>query len=560
MSFANMKVRTRLFLGFVTAIALTAIVGLIGFTSTQRLAASIAILDKNGVKALQSLSEMQNALWELRFGISQYIAVPKPESRQKIIADSQKLFDSMDHGLQQFGSSELTPEAQAAFTGLKDVYSQYKAQRPGWFELMEAGKVDDAAEYRSKTILVTGAGTVKALEALVDIQTRSIADIQKSANATFAGTAAGISVITLISMVLSILAGYWITRSITRPLQQAVDVAKAVSNGDLTRHIEVKSSDETGQLLQALKNMNENLADIVTDVRRSTGSIGTAAQQVAAGSSDLSKRTEEQASSLEETASNMENLTVTVRQNAENAKQANQLAASASDVAVKGGQAVNDVVHTMASITASSKKIVDIISVIEGIAFQTNILALNAAVEAARAGEQGRGFAVVASEVRNLAQRSSAAAKEIKILIGDSVGKVDAGSRQVDQAGVTMDEIVTAVKRVTDIMAEILAASNEQSAGIEQVNQAILQMDEVTQQNAALVEEAAASAESMREQANELFSAVGVFKLEGAKKSVKSAVAKTVVTSQVSIAVAPHKNRRKLVNSKDNADSDWTEF
>ena len=260
-----------------------------------------------------------------------------------------------------------------------------------------------------------------------------------------------------------------------------------------------------GQLLQALKDMNASLGNIVGEVRSTTDSISTAAQEIAAGNSDLSQRTEEQASSLEETASSMEELTSTVKQNAENAKQANQLAANASDIAVKGGQAVNEVVQTMGSISASSKKIMDIISVIEGIAFQTNILALNAAVEAARAGEQGRGFAVVAAEVRNLAQRSAAAAKEITALIGDSVDKVDIGSRQVDQAGATMNEIVSAVKRVTDIMAEIAAASNEQSSGIEQVNQAIIQMDEVTQQNAALVEEAAAAAEAMQEQARALY-------------------------------------------------------
>jgi len=306
--------------------------------------------------------------------------------------------------------------------------------------------------------------------------------------------------------------------------------------------------------------MNENLGVIVNVVRNSTDMITTASREIATGNSDLSQRTEEQASSLEETASSMEELTSTVKQNAENAKHANQLAANASDIAVKGGQAVSEVVQTMASISASSRKITDIISVIEGISFQTNILALNAAVEAARAGEQGRGFAVVAAEVRNLAQRSAAAAKEIKTLIADSVGKVDAGSRQVDQAGATMSEIVIAVKRVTDIMAEIAAASEEQSAGIEEVNQAIVQMDNVTQQNAALVEEAAAAAEAMQEQAVTLMEAVSAFKLEGSKESVKSAAAKSVVTSQVSTPVAPYRKERKLVKSQENADSDWKEF
>jgi methyl-accepting chemotaxis protein len=315
-------------------------------------------------------------------------------------------------------------------------------------------------------------------------------------------------------LVLAIWMGISLIRAITRPLHEALRLASAVAQGDLTQRIEVKSRDEFGLLLQVLKDMNASLAGIVTDVRESTDAITTASHEIASGNADLSQRTEEQASNLEETASSMEELNSTVKQNAANAKQANQLAMNASDIAVKGGQAVNEVVHTMASISASSRKIMDIINVIEGIAFQTNILALNAAVEAARAGEQGRGFAVVASEVRHLAQRSAAAAKEIAILIDDSVDRVEIGSRQVDEAGVTMSEIVTAVKRVTDIMSEISAASNEQSAGIEQVNQAITQMDAATQQNAALVEEAAAAAETMEDQANSLFVAVSVFKLE----------------------------------------------
>ena len=371
------------------------------------------------------------------------------------------------------------------------------------------------------------------------------------------------------ALVLGTLTAWLIARSIIRPLHRAVEIASAVAQGDLTQHIEVKSRDETGQLLRALKDMNESLIGIVSGVRSSTDAITTGSQQVAAGNSDLSQRTEQQASSLEETASSMEQLASTVRQNAENAKQANQMAASASDIAVKGGLVVGEVVQTMASISTSSKKIVDIISVIEGIAFQTNILALNAAVEAARAGEQGRGFAVVATEVRNLAQRSAAAAKEIKTLIGDSVEKVDTGSKQVDQAGATMNEIVSAVKRVTDIMSEIAAASNEQSAGIEQVNQAITQMDEVTQQNAALVEEAAAAAESMQEQAKGLFEAVSVFKLNKAKESAQELVAKPVIAPPAAGAAASfrnekrlsgHSKERELIKAREDKDGEWKEF
>ncbi|HYD60255.1 MAG TPA: Cache 3/Cache 2 fusion domain-containing protein [Noviherbaspirillum sp.] len=307
-----------------------------------------------------------------------------------------------------------------------------------------------------------------------------------------------------------------VRRMVTRPLADALQVARTVAAGDLTSRITVRSNDETGQLMQAMKDMNDSLARIVGEVRTGTDTIATASHQIASGNLDLSSRTEEQASSLEETASSMEELTSTVKQNADNARQANELAVAASGVAIKGGEVVSQVVSTMSAINESASKIADIISVIDGIAFQTNILALNAAVEAARAGEQGKGFAVVASEVRNLAQRSANAAKEIKALINDSVERVDAGSKLVADAGTTMEEIVDSVKRVTAIMADIMDASREQSSGIEQVNKAIGQMDQVTQQNAALVEEAAAAADSLQEQAGKLAQVVSVFKVAGA--------------------------------------------
>jgi methyl-accepting chemotaxis protein len=294
--------------------------------------------------------------------------------------------------------------------------------------------------------------------------------------------------------------------------EYAADVVRKIGAGDLSVDVEVRRGDESS-LLHAMHSMQQSLAGTVQEIRGSTDTIATASGQIASGNQDLSSRTEQQASSLEQTAASMEELTSTVKQNADNARQANQLAASASEVAVRGGSVVGQVVDTMGAINTSSRKIVDIIAVIDGIAFQTNILALNAAVEAARAGEQGRGFAVVASEVRSLAQRSAAAAKEIKGLIDDSVSKVEAGSHQVAEAGQTMEEIVASVKRVTDIMGEIAAASQEQTSGIEQVNQAITQMDQVTQQNAALVEEAAAAAASLQDQAGSLVQAVSVFKV-----------------------------------------------
>ncbi len=406
---------------------------------------------------------------------------------------------------------------------------------------------------------------------LVNLQGRVASEEYAQAQDNFENILTLTSIAVIMGVILAIIIGIMLIRAIVGPLNEAIGVANAVASGDLTSRIEPNSTNETGQLLRALKQMNDNLVDLVGKVRTGTDSITTASGEIASGNLDLSQRTEEQSSSLEETASSMEELTATVKQNADNARQANQLAAGASEVAVKGGTVVGQVVETMGSINESSKKIVDIISVIDGIAFQTNILALNAAVEAARAGEQGRGFAVVATEVRTLAQRSAAAAKEIKELISDSVNKVEDGTRLVDEAGTTMDEIVSSVKRVTDIMAEISAASQEQSSGIEQVNQAIVQMDNVTQQNAALVEEASAAAESMQDQAQALTQAVTVFKLTGGmapspvKRSNRSTTAvaklpnrgpakKPAVVADVEPTEA--KSRKAASGSGD----DWEEF
>ncbi len=323
----------------------------------------------------------------------------------------------------------------------------------------------------------------------------------------------------LVAAAGALLLGAWfawrITVSITAPLHRAVTIAQTVAAGDLGSQIEVPSRDETGQLLQALKDMNANLASIVGQVRGGTDTIATASGQIASGNLDLSSRTERQASSLQQTASSMEQLTATVRQNGDSSRQAHALALSASQVAQKGGEVVGQVVDTMGQINASAQKIADIIGVIDGIAFQTNILALNAAVEAARAGEQGRGFAVVASEVRSLAQRSATAAREIKELIVDSVEKVHSGAKLVDQAGATMDDIVGQVRQVTELIGDITRASAEQSTGIEQINDAISEMDQVTQQNAALVEEAAAAADALQEQSQALARLVSAFNLAG---------------------------------------------
>jgi methyl-accepting chemotaxis protein len=371
----------------------------------------------------------------------------------------------------------------------------------------------DAVGTAIKAMKLSYAVHRKAIDETVQITTKRYEADEAASKQRIQAAGILLLIIFGISLSTGIVVTIIISRSVTGPLTEAVQIAQGVAAGDLTGRIETAFHDEAGQLLAALKVMNDNLVKIVGEMRAGTNNLVNTSAQIAAGNLDLSNRTESQASSLEETASSMEELTSTVKRNGENADQASILAGDASSVAVRGGEAVAQVIHTMGSINDSSKKIVDIIGVIDGIAFQTNILALNAAVEAARAGEQGRGFAVVASEVRNLAQRSAAAAKEIKALIGDSVDRVEAGSRLVGQAGTTMDEVVGSVQRVTSIIAEIAVASGEQNAGINQINEAVAQMDAVTQQNAALVEQAAAAAEAMQQQADSLALAVSVFKI-----------------------------------------------
>jgi methyl-accepting chemotaxis protein len=404
-------------------------------------------------------------------------------------------------------------KGRALFKALSEVRAQYLpvSQRvvsqaaSGAQEMAKIGMQTELAPLEHKYFT--------AVEAMIAFQ-----EEQTKAAKAYAGSAISqirtTSIISgVVALLVATLAAFWITRAVTLPINQAVAVARAVAGGDLTYAFEAKGKSETGLLLHALKEMQSGLVKVVSDVRHGSEGVATASAEIAQGNQDLSSRTESQASALEQTAASMEELGSQVKQNADNARQANQLALNASTVAVQGGEVVGQVVQTMKGINESSRKIADIISVIDGIAFQTNILALNAAVEAARAGEQGRGFAVVASEVRSLAGRSAEAAKEIKTLIGASVERVEQGAALVDKAGATMDEVVISIRRVTDIMGEISSASSEQSAGVAQVGEAVTQMDQVTQQNAALVEQMAAAASSLKAQANELVQTVAVFKL-----------------------------------------------
>ena len=417
--------------------------------------------------------------------------------------------------LQKFIEGKLVkPEEKQLLEKVATLRKGYLASREEVSKAKVSGDLAGANRLFDSQFQPTSTSYIAGVQQVVNLQREQLDAAAARANNLRAQTSTLLIVCSTVSLVLGALLAWFLARSITRPLHNAETIAQAIADMDLTGKPQHSyANDETGHLLRALDLMRTALQGSLTQVHGVVMNVSTASTQIATGNQDLSSRTEEQASSLEETAASIEELTSTVKQNADNARLANQLADSASQVASRGGAVVDQVVEKMASINASSRKVVEIIGVIDGISFQTNILALNAAVEAARAGEQGRGFAVVASEVRSLAQRSAAAAKEIKTLIGDSVDEVDAGSTLVNEAGKTMEEIMGSVRRVTDIMAEITAASQEQSAGIEQVNDAIKQMDRTTQQNAALVEQASAAAQSMNDQAAGLVHAVRMFKL-----------------------------------------------
>jgi methyl-accepting chemotaxis protein len=524
--FANLKISTRLAAAFGAIVVLLVIVSLVAIQSFSALNGTTEFI----VRKLYPQSILTiDILGQVNENAAAMRNMLLLDDREKLNAEIKTINDGEKAISDNFGKLEsmLSSEVgRKSFQEIQTLRSKFLAGQAQFMKLAASGGTMDA------TALLLG-----TLRQDQDVYTARLKGFVKGGNIFMEKSAVAateqyhsktiiIAAIAAVAVLLAVGLSIWIARSITRPINYAVGIARTVASGDLTSNIDVRSKDEVGELLRALRDMNESLQTLVGEVRGSADTIATASSEIATGNLDLSSRTEAQASALEETASAMEELTSTVKQNADNAHEANQLAATASDVAVNSGAVVSQVVDTMASISESSKQIVNIISVIDGIAFQTNILALNAAVEAARAGEQGRGFAVVASEVRSLAQRSAAAAKEIKELIDDSVSKVGSGSKLVEQAGTTMSDVVASVRRVTGIVSEISSASREQTSGIEQVNQAIIQMDAGTQQNAALVEQAAAAAQSLQTQATKLAQVVGVFKLRvGAHVLMDNAIA-----------------------------------
>jgi methyl-accepting chemotaxis protein len=510
----NLKIGARLGVGFAGILLLLVALTIIGVLRMQGASGTTDTLINVKVKNERLIGEWLKVI-EVNAARTTAAWLAADPADQKIVEDQMKAASARATEIQEILRVAIQdPRAREVYQKVLSARQAYSDTRKAVFKAKADGDAALGKKLFDGDMAAQRGVYLEGLNELFSLQKKLLDETAEDIRQQYRSGSVLLIVLGACAVVLGVGFAFWITHSITVPIGAAVRVAEAVSSGDLSSDIVSDSQDETGQLMHALKRMNDNLVNIVGQVRSGTETIATGSRQIAAGNLDLSGRTESQASSLEETASSMEELTSTVQHNAENARQANQLAISASEIASRGGAVVAEVVTTMGSINDSSRKIVDIISVIDGIAFQTNILALNAAVEAARAGEQGRGFAVVASEVRNLAQRSAGAAKEIKELIDDSVLKVSTGSALVDRAGSTMEEIVQSILQVTEIMNQITSASDEQRAGIEQVNQAITEMDQVTQQNAALVEEAAAAAASMQDQSARLAEVVSVFKLD----------------------------------------------
>ncbi len=521
----RLRIGPRLAVAFGALVLAAAGVVLFGITRLSNVTESITLIGEDRIPKVQKLSEITDNINLVARELRNALIWSDAAEVASALQAAEKARDDVAMIVQALEPTITSPAGKKLFGELQAARAAYVPQQKQFIELVRAGNKAEAQALLHEKLRSAQLAYFKAVDALEDDRIQLITQAVDDGKKAYESDRAMLFALLALMVALSALFGWFIARSIVSPLQRAVASAGRIAEGDLREIINAEGRDETTALLQALARMQAALRQVVGQVRTGVDSVTTASAQIAAGNQDLSSRTEEQASSLQQTASSMEQLTGTVNQSSENAKQANQLAQSASQAAGKGGEVVRQVVGTMEQISASSKRIADIIGTIDGIAFQTNILALNAAVEAARAGEQGRGFAVVASEVRSLAQRSAQAAKEIKSLIADSEEKVGTGGRLVVQAGTVMDDIVNQVRRVTDLVGEITSASVEQSAGIGQVNNAVAQMDQVTQQNAALVEESAAAAASLSQQAQRLAEVVAVFNIDEASGRAPAAPA-----------------------------------
>ncbi len=546
MNLSALNVRTRLIAGFGIVCALLLMVAGVGLMSMSRLNQGVADLASDKVPKLQASTSLLSQVDAIAIALRNMMLNEDKIDRQKQIENINKFREISNKSFDFLTSNIISPQGKMLMSAIAEQKSKYRTGQDTLLGLINSDKMAESKVFLSAELRPILGAYKAALSAMIEHLTKEISDAEKAAQDTYGQSRTILFSLGFLSLLLATGIGWAIMRSLLKELggepKDAADLARCVAQGDFTRSVHLNSGD-TSSLMAQLSAMQSSLSAVVTSVRQGSEGIATASAEIAQGNHDLSSRTESQASALEQTAASMEQLSATVKQNADSARQANQLAMNASTVAIKGGEVVSQVVDTMKGINESSKRISDIISVIDGIAFQTNILALNAAVEAARAGEQGRGFAVVATEVRSLAGRSADAAKEIKSLINASVERVEQGSTLVGQAGTTMTEVVSSIRRVTDIMGEISAASNEQSLGVSQVGEAVTQMDQVTQQNAALVEEMAAAATSLSSQAGDLVQAVSIFKLVGAQASF--------VTRRPTPGIAPHAPRKtsQLTNS-----------